>query len=370
MKINENKLKNIVTEAIKKVVSENYMSDEDIKAQYNGAKVTHLQVEPSRSGEGWTGTLEIIFPNADDIDFDSSVVDNFIVYDNAGNNIGFENWYPDVVVAKLKEFIQKEIAKKKGTIKESTGDNSEDKDQYAKKFLTWALIGKGSRIDVPAKLCGYYEASQEQNKKDAQWYLDEILRLYADALNCDETDLNVPAILKAIDEWGYFNYQPMEEPKQSIKESAGDSEPADVEEEIKDLHNNLNNAILNLGVIEELFEDSEIKAKLQSISDSILTIGREVDQIHSQLIATETPEGIFGMEDWANKGLKALKPGQMVADEVIEELSNGVPPTTYSRGYFQDGEVMRHDRSTGEALYLTFKKTKQGWEFVGIKPEL
>lgn len=366
MKINESKLKNIVTEAIKKVVNENYMSDEDIKAQYNGAKVTHLQVEPSRSGEGWTGTLEIIFPNADDIDFDSSVVDNFFVYDNAGNDIGFENWYPDVVVAKLKEFIQKEIIKKKGTIKESAGDN----DQYAREFLNWAFNGKGSRMDVPAKIWGYYEASQEQNENDAQWYLDEILRLYADALNCDESDLNVPAILKAIDGWGYYNYQPMEESKQSIKESTEDNEPADVEEEIKDLHNNLNNAILNLGVIEELFEDTEIKAKLQSISDSILTVGREVDQIHSQLIATETPEDIFGMEDWANKGLKALKPGQIVADEVIEELNNGVPPTTYSRGYFQDGEAMRHDRSTGEALYLTFKKSKQGWEFVGIKPKL
>ena len=197
MKINESKLKNIVTDAIKKVVNENYMSDEDIKAQYNGAKVTHLQVEPSRYGEGWTGTLEIIFPNADDIDFDSSVVDNFFVYDNVGNNIGFENWYPDVVVAKLKEFIQKEIAKKKDTIKESTEDN----------------------------------------------------------------------------------------------------EPADIEEEIKDLYNNLNNAILNLGVIEELFEDPKIKTKLQSISDSILTVGREVDQIHSQLVATEAPEDIFGMED-------------------------------------------------------------------------
>ena len=270
MKISENKLSNIISESIKKVLKENYMSDEDIKAQYNGAKVTHLQVEPSRSGEGWTGTLEIIFPNADDIDFDSSVVDNFFVYDNAGNNIAFDNWYPDVVVAKLKEIIQKEIAKKKDTIKESAGDN----------------------------------------------------------------------------------------------------EPADIVEEIKDLHNNLNNAILNLGVIEELFEDPEVKTKLQSISNSILTIGREVDQIHSQLMETETLESIFGMEDWANKGLDSLKPGQIVADEVIEELSNNVPPTTYSRGYFQNGEATQHNHSTGEALYLTFKKTKQGWEFVGIKPKL
>ena len=83
-----------------------YMSDEEIASQYEDFKITNIEVEPDKYGEGYTGAIEISFPNADDITFDTSVVDNFYIYDNAVTRFGFENWYPEDVVEKLKELIK------------------------------------------------------------------------------------------------------------------------------------------------------------------------------------------------------------------------------------------------------------------------
>lgn len=37
--------------------------------------------------------------------------------------------------------------------------------------------------------------------------MDKILFAYADEKGCDESQLNTNAIEKAINEWGYYNYQ-------------------------------------------------------------------------------------------------------------------------------------------------------------------
>lgn len=109
----EGKVSKIINEVLNENFGEQrYMSDEDIANQYQDFKVTHFEINPSRYGNGWTGTIEIEFPNADEVDFDSSVVDNFIVYDHEGTRVGFDNWYPDEVANQLKEMIRKAINQK------------------------------------------------------------------------------------------------------------------------------------------------------------------------------------------------------------------------------------------------------------------
>lgn len=89
-----------------------FMSDADIAAQYEDFNVTYYEIEPLRFSNGWSGTIEIEFPNADEIDFDSSKVDNFIVYDIKGERIAFEHWYPQNVCEQLLALIRGKIAEK------------------------------------------------------------------------------------------------------------------------------------------------------------------------------------------------------------------------------------------------------------------
>ena len=85
-----------------------YMSDADIAAQYSDFEVTSLSVEKSEFG-GYSGCIEVLFPNADEIDFDSSVCDNFIIYDDEAKRIAFDNWYPDEVYYNLCYMIRTKV---------------------------------------------------------------------------------------------------------------------------------------------------------------------------------------------------------------------------------------------------------------------
>lgn len=73
---------------------------------------------------------------------------------------------------------------------------------------------------------------------------------------------------------------------------------------------------------------------------------------------------MYTMEQWKTDGTLKVRQGQMVSDEVVNELANCVPPTTYSRGLFQIGEPYDHDEY-GCALYGTFERKKYGWLFLG-----
>lgn len=95
-----------MTSESKKHICERYMSDDDIAAQYDDFQIEYLELQPSRFGEGYDGTIEIAFPNVDHDDFDNYVVDNFMVYDNDFTRFGFDNWYPDEVVEELKQIIR------------------------------------------------------------------------------------------------------------------------------------------------------------------------------------------------------------------------------------------------------------------------
>ena len=113
--MNESQLRKIVKKSINKVLKENeeYMSDTDIAAQYDDFKITYFTIKPLKHSEGYEGVIEIEFPNANDIDFNSSLVENYFVYDKDGKRIAFENWYPDYINDKLINLIRNKINKLK-----------------------------------------------------------------------------------------------------------------------------------------------------------------------------------------------------------------------------------------------------------------
>ena len=110
----------MIAESVHRVLSEErYMSDEDIASQYKDMKIVDFVLEPAKHFDGWTGRFEVEYPMADGIDFDTSVVNNFIVYDLDGNRIAWDNWMPDVATNYLESIIRKEIAKRKNGMTES-----------------------------------------------------------------------------------------------------------------------------------------------------------------------------------------------------------------------------------------------------------
>lgn len=114
IRLTESKLMAIVKEGVKRMLmAENYMSDEDIENQYKDMIITHFNIKPLRNSDGgWSGMFELEFPNADDVDFDSTMVNNFIVYDNNGDRIAWDNWMPDEQTDYLQEIIRNEISKR------------------------------------------------------------------------------------------------------------------------------------------------------------------------------------------------------------------------------------------------------------------
>lgn len=70
------------------------------------------------------------------------------------------------------------------------------------------------------------------------------------------------------------------------------------------------------------------------------------------------------MEQWKADGTLKVRQGQMVSNDVIDELLGCVPPTTYSLGLFQVGEPYDHDEC-GCALFGTYQRKKYGWLYVG-----
>ena len=114
IKLTESQFNKFIVETCKKVLNEDmaYMSDEDIANQYSDMKITYFEINPLRNSEGWEGTFELEFPNADDIDYDSTMVNDFFVYDSEGNRIAWDYWMPDEQTKYLNDIIRKEIAKR------------------------------------------------------------------------------------------------------------------------------------------------------------------------------------------------------------------------------------------------------------------
>lgn len=74
---------------------------------------------------------------------------------------------------------------------------------------------------------------------------------------------------------------------------------------------------------------------------------------------------MYTKKDWERDGILKLRIGQLVSNEVVTELLNNVPPTTYRHGIFQSGEPYSSN-SNGEPLYSTFKMEEIGWIYVGL----
>ncbi len=114
IKINENQLQRIIQKAIKTVLNEDeeykYMSDDDIASQYDGMEIVDFTIEHLRSSdEGWIGGFDLIFPNADGIDFNESLYNGFIVYDEDGKKIAWDHWMPNEQTIYLENFIRQKI---------------------------------------------------------------------------------------------------------------------------------------------------------------------------------------------------------------------------------------------------------------------
>lgn len=109
IKITEKELHNLIKNCL---LETQYMSDEDIANQYSDMEIVNFKLNPLKHSEGWEGAFEIQFPNADDIDYDSNMINNFIVYDKEGEKIAWDNWMPQEQTNKLEAIIRDEIKKR------------------------------------------------------------------------------------------------------------------------------------------------------------------------------------------------------------------------------------------------------------------
>lgn len=79
-------------------------------------------------------------------------------------------------------------------------------------------------------------------------------------------------------------------------------------------------------------------------------------------------ENIYTKDNWNSDGYLKVKVGQYVADDVIEELRDSVPPATYKSSCFQPGEVYTLSIDY-EDLYMTFIIDNGMWKYIGLCPK-
>ena len=185
IKLTESQLNEFIFETCRKILGEDidYMSDEDIANQYSDMKVTYFEINPLRNSEGWKGTFELEFPNADNIDYDSTMVNDFIAYDSEGNRIAWDNWMPDEQTKYLNDIIRNEIAKRnvKESISRTINEISESYEYGTPNSATCNQLDKLLSL-TPSKLStnelirmnNYYDAYSEclQQADKEQW--DEV----------------------------------------------------------------------------------------------------------------------------------------------------------------------------------------------------
>lgn len=73
---------------------------------------------------------------------------------------------------------------------------------------------------------------------------------------------------------------------------------------------------------------------------------------------------VYTSENWAADGTFKANIGQIVADDVVAQLRDSVPPQTMQSGLLQIGEAVNHDFA-GHPLYTTFEHTLDGWRYCG-----
>lgn len=83
----------------KGMLKEGYMSDEDIHNQFSKFEVLDFSKEGEHSGY-----IELYFPNADEVDYDSSVITGYTIYEDG--KVAFDNWFPDDVYNEVAEYVK------------------------------------------------------------------------------------------------------------------------------------------------------------------------------------------------------------------------------------------------------------------------
>lgn len=107
-------------------LKEGFMSDEDIHNQFSKFEVLDFSKEGEHSGY-----IELSFPNADEVDYDSSVITGYTIYEDG--KVAFDNWFPDDVYNEVAEYVKQHHSeeldegcgkKKKKALKEDMNTSS------------------------------------------------------------------------------------------------------------------------------------------------------------------------------------------------------------------------------------------------------
>jgi len=79
-------------------------------------------------------------------------------------------------------------------------------------------------------------------------------------------------------------------------------------------------------------------------------------------------ENIYTKDNWNKDGYLKVKVGQYVADDVIKELRDSMPPASYKASCFQPGEAYTLSMDYID-LYMTFVIDNGMWRYVGLCPK-
>lgn len=75
---------------------------------------------------------------------------------------------------------------------------------------------------------------------------------------------------------------------------------------------------------------------------------------------------MYTMKDWERDGSLRISVGQLVADDVVTQLRDCVPPACCKNGLFQVGEPKDQDlEHPAWALYDTFTRAGDCWVYRG-----
>lgn len=99
IKIDKEFLYNLTESVVRRVINE--------ANQYSDMKIAYFDIERNKFSYGWSGTFWIEFP-----DTNSRIVNDFVVRDEVGNKIIWNNQMSDEQTEYLEGIIRKEIAKR------------------------------------------------------------------------------------------------------------------------------------------------------------------------------------------------------------------------------------------------------------------
>lgn len=157
IRLTESDLHRIVKESVNRILRESdelpYLSDDDIHKQYEGFEISEFTIKPRKVayGEGytWDISFEISFPNVDHPDFDDSKWENVFVYDEKGERMAFEGWYPDDIAQQLVEMVRAEIRKhwpEMEAFKKKTRQEEDERMRQQELMFQQYALKKGKRI--------------------------------------------------------------------------------------------------------------------------------------------------------------------------------------------------------------------------------